>query len=153
MRWMWEVPGLCWALAATNRRMLNPRVVMLGAPTSLASTMALGPNHAPAATHAGRRSFEAGQREHVVWQGITAGSWSEFLCLGDYLAPPRQESSGASPAGCARPVHPRRSPLLAPRRRAGPWQGPSHLGIEPFGHISLCDPAVVFDNSKSFLLK
>jgi hypothetical protein len=31
-----------------------------------------------------------GQREHMVRLGIHRKCWSEFLCLGDYLAPPRQ---------------------------------------------------------------
>jgi hypothetical protein len=66
--------------------MLNPRIALLGAPTYLASIMAIDPHHA-AATHVGEA---AGQREHVVWQGIAVRSWSEFLCLGGYLAPPRQ---------------------------------------------------------------
>jgi hypothetical protein len=33
---------------------------------------------------------EVGQREHMVRQGFTGKCWSEFLCLGDYLAPPHQ---------------------------------------------------------------
>jgi hypothetical protein len=50
--------------------------VLLGAPTSLASTMVIGPHHA-AVTHAGGSS-EVGQREHMagriffsrVWLGV-----------------------------------------------------------------------------------
>jgi hypothetical protein len=61
---------------------------LLGAPTSLASIMAIGPHHA-AVTHVGD-SPEVGQRKHMVRQGFTGKCWSEFLCLGDYLAPPRQ---------------------------------------------------------------
>jgi hypothetical protein len=60
----------------------------MGAPTSLASTVVIGPHHA-AVTHVGDSS-EVGQREHMVRQGFTRKCWSEFLCLGDYLAPPRQ---------------------------------------------------------------
>ena len=55
---------------------------LLGAPTSLASTVVVGPHHA-AITHAGD-SPEVGQREHMVRQGFTRKCWSEFLCLGDY---------------------------------------------------------------------
>mgnify|MGYP006155091983 CR=1 FL=1 len=68
--------------------MVNLQVVMLGAPTSLASIMVIGPHHA-AVTHVGDSS-EVGQREHMVRQGFTRKCWSEFLCLGDYLAPPRR---------------------------------------------------------------
>jgi hypothetical protein len=41
---------------------------MFGAPTSLASTMAIGPHHA-AVIHVGD-STEVGQREHMVRLGI-----------------------------------------------------------------------------------
>jgi hypothetical protein len=57
-------------------------------PTSLASIMVIGPHHA-AVTHVGGSS-EVGQREHMVRQGFTRKCWSEFLCLGGYLAPPRK---------------------------------------------------------------
>jgi hypothetical protein len=70
--------------------MVSLQVVMLGAPTSLASIMVIGPHHAAAAiTHVGDSS-EVGQREHMVRLGFTRKCWSEFLCLGGYLAPPRQ---------------------------------------------------------------
>jgi hypothetical protein len=62
--------------------------VLLGAPTSLSSLMVVVPHHA-AVTHVGDSS-EVGQREHMVRQGFTGKCWSEFLCLGGYLAPPRQ---------------------------------------------------------------
>jgi hypothetical protein len=68
--------------------MAGLQVVMLGAPTSLASIMVTGPHHA-AVIHVGGSS-EVGQREHMVRQGLTRKCWSEFLCLGGYLAPPRQ---------------------------------------------------------------
>jgi hypothetical protein len=62
-----------WALfsshQATNRCELNLRVVLLGAPTSLASIMVIGTHHA-AATHVGEAPKRAsGSTEHVVWQG------------------------------------------------------------------------------------
>jgi hypothetical protein len=72
--------------------MVNLQVVMLSAPTSLASIMVVVPHHA-AVTHVGGSS-EVGQREHMVRLGIHRKFWSEFLCLGDYLAPPRQVPSG-----------------------------------------------------------
>jgi hypothetical protein len=51
--------------------------------------MVIDPHHA-AVTHVGDSS-EVGQREqHMGRQGFTAKCWSEFLCLGGYLAPPRQ---------------------------------------------------------------
>ncbi len=68
--------------------MVNLQIVMLSAPTSLASIMVIGPHHADVA-HVGDSS-EVGQREHMVRQGLTRKCWSEFLCLGGYLAPPRQ---------------------------------------------------------------
>ena len=68
--------------------MVNLQVVMLSAPTSLASIVVIGPHHA-AVTHVGDSS-EVGQREHMVRLGIHRKCWSEFLCLGGYLAPPRQ---------------------------------------------------------------
>jgi hypothetical protein len=69
--------------------MVDLQIVLLSAPTSLASTAVIGPHHA-AVTHVGDSS-EAGQREHMVRQGYTGKCWSEFLCLGGYLAPrPRQ---------------------------------------------------------------
>jgi hypothetical protein len=51
-----------------------------------------GDRSAPRRRHIRRRSSEAGQREHVIRQGIAVGSWSGFLflCLSAYLAPPRQ---------------------------------------------------------------
>jgi hypothetical protein len=64
------------------------QVVLLGVPTSLASTMAIVPHHA-AVTHVGD-SPEVGQREHMVRLGIHRKCWSGFLCLGGYLTPPRQ---------------------------------------------------------------
>jgi hypothetical protein len=66
---------------------MNLHIVLLSAPTSLTSTMAIGPHHA-AVTHVGDSS-EVGQREHMVRQGFTGKCWSEFMCLGGYLAPPR----------------------------------------------------------------
>jgi hypothetical protein len=63
---------------------------MLGAPTSLASIMVIGPHHA-AVTHVGDSPEGLGQREeHMVRHGFTGKCWSEFLYLGGYLAPPRQ---------------------------------------------------------------
>jgi hypothetical protein len=98
-----------WALPATNRCMASLQVVLLGAPTSLASTMVVGPHHA-AVTHVGSCS-EVGQREHVVRRlGIHRKCWSEFLCLGEYLAPPRQVG-GCAPRGALG-----RHPSADPRR-------------------------------------
>jgi hypothetical protein len=64
----------------------SDRNVGCSAPTSLASIMVIGPHHA-AVIHVGGSS-EVGQREHMVRQ--LHKCWSEFLCLGSYLAPPRQ---------------------------------------------------------------
>ena len=58
---------------ATNRCMVSLQIVMLSAPTSLASIMVIGPHHA-AVTHVGGSS-EVGQREHM-WFG---NGRSEYL--------------------------------------------------------------------------
>jgi hypothetical protein len=96
---------------------------MLGAPTSLASIMVIAPHHA-AVTHAGDSS-EVGQREHMVRQGFTGKCWSEFLCLGGYLAPPRQVGGGGVPRD-ALSRHPSADPRTpaAGAPPAGPWQEP-----------------------------
>ena len=104
--------------------MVSLQVVMLSAPTSLASIMVIGPHHA-AVTHVGDSS-EVGQREHMVRQGFTRKCWSEFLCLGGYLAPPRQvggftprDALGRRPSADPRRWRPAGAPL------AGPWQEPN----------------------------
>jgi hypothetical protein len=114
--------------------MLNLRVVLLGAPTSLVSIMVVGSHHA-AATTIRRRSSEAGQREHMARQGITVGNWCEFLCLGGYHAPPRQVGGRAPQDALGRhvPADPRRW------RPAGGAVAGAHLGIEPLDHTSICD--------------
>jgi hypothetical protein len=104
--------------------MVGLQAVMLGAPTSLASIMVIGPHHA-AVAHVGDSS-EVGQREHMVRQGLTGRCWSELLCLGCYLAPPRQVGGGASPRD-ALGRH-----LSADPRRWRPTGGPvagAQLGI------------------------
>jgi hypothetical protein len=95
--------------------MVSLQVVMLGAPTSLASIMVVGPHHA-AVTHVGGSS-EVGQREHMVRQGFTRKCWSEFLRLGGYLAPPRQVRGFVPRDSLGR--HPSADPPPA-----GPWQEP-----------------------------
>jgi hypothetical protein len=64
----------------------------------------------------------------VVRLGIHRKCWSEFLCLGDYFAPPRQVWGGV-PRG----MRSDDTPPLAPRRRARGrnWFGsfpPNQLG-------------------------
>jgi hypothetical protein len=100
--------------------MVGLQVVMLGAPTSLASIMVIAPHHA-AVTHVGGSS-EVGQREHMVRQGFTRKCWSEFLCLGGYLAPPHQVgglSRGMRSVGTPPPTPAAGAPP------AGPWQEPT----------------------------
>jgi hypothetical protein len=102
------------------------------APTySLASTMVIGPHHA-AVTHVGDSSSEVGQREHMVRLGIHRKCWSEFLCLGDYLARPAAPSQVA---GCAPRGALGRHPSADPRRWRRPAGGPvagAQLGTKPF---------------------
>jgi hypothetical protein len=95
---------------------------MLSAPTSLASIMMTGPHHA-AVIHVGDSS-EVGQREHMVRQGFTRTCWSEFLCLGDQLAPSRQVGG----FGLSRGMRSVGTPPPAPAAGAppaGPWQEPN----------------------------
>jgi hypothetical protein len=96
--------------------MVNLQVVMLSAPTSLASIMVIGPHHA-AVTHAGDSS-EVDQREHMVRQGSTGKCWSEFLCLkAPRCAKLGGLSRGMSSVDTPRSADPRRW-AGAPRRRA-----------------------------------
>jgi hypothetical protein len=91
--------------------------------------MVIGPHHA-AVTHAGGSSEGVGQREHMVRLGIHRKCWSEFLCLGGYLAPPRQVG------GCAPRDALGRHPSAVPRRwrpAGGPVAG-AQLGIDPLDH-------------------
>ena len=103
--------------------MVNLQLVMLSAPTSLASIMVIGPHHA-AVAHVGDSS-EVGQREHMVRQGFTRKCWSEFLCLGDYPAPPRQV--GGFPPRDALGRHPSAGPRRW-RTAGGPVAG-AQMGI------------------------
>jgi hypothetical protein len=105
--------------------MVSLQVVMLGAPTSLASIMVIGPHHA-AVTHVGGSS-EVGQREHMVRQGPTRKCWSEFLCLGGYLAPPRQ-ARGFAPRDALG-----RGPSAGPWRPAGGPVAGAQLAYNPLG--------------------
>jgi hypothetical protein len=93
--------------------MVSLQVVLLSAPTSLASIMAIaGPHHA-AVTHVGGSSEAVSQREHMVQLGIHRKCWSEFLCLDDYPAPPRQVG-GRAPQDALGRHTPRRPPPAAP---------------------------------------
>jgi hypothetical protein len=80
--------------------------------------MMSGPHHA-AVIHV-EGSSEVGQREHMVRQGFTRKCWSEFLCLGGYLAPPRQVRGVAMRWAGAPPPTPAAGALPA-----GPWQEPN----------------------------
>jgi hypothetical protein len=106
---------------------MSHQIVFLGAPTSLASIMVIGPHHA-AVTHVGGSS-EVGQREHMARQGFTEKCWSELLCLGGYLAPPRQVG-GRSPRDA-----PDRHPSADPRR----WRTAGGL-VAGAGYLAVCPP-------------
>jgi hypothetical protein len=81
--------------------------------------------HHAAVTHAGDSS-EVGQREHMVRQGLTGKCWSEFLCLGSYLAPPRQVGEwGGLPRGMRSADTPPPTPAAGAPPAAGPWQEPN----------------------------
>jgi hypothetical protein len=103
-------------------------VVLLGAPTSLASNVVIGPHYA-AVTHVGDSS-EVGQREHIhgsagysqkvmVWVSV---SW---WLVAPYLAPPRQVGGGV-PGGMRSVDTPpplRRPPPRRWRPAGGPVAG------------------------------
>jgi hypothetical protein len=109
------------------------QVVLLSAPTSLSSIMAIGPHQAAVTRHVGD-STEVGQREHLVRQGFTGKCWSEFLCLGGYLAPPRQVAEwGGVPRGMRSVDTPPPIPA-AGAPPAGTSVAGAQLGIEPLDH-------------------
>jgi hypothetical protein len=117
--------------------MVGLQVVLLGAPTSLASIMVIGPHHA-AVTHVGGASSEVGQREHMVRLGIHRKCWSEFLCLGGYLPCRAKQVGGDVPRG----MRPAATP--SPTPAGGPTGGPvagAPLGMEPLDHTRKCDHA------------
>jgi hypothetical protein len=93
--------------------------------TSLSSIMVIGPHHA-AVTHVGGSS-EVGQREHMVRLGIHRKCWSEFLCLGSYLPPPRQVGGFAPRDALGRPPPPP-TPAGGWRTAGGPVAG-AQLGM------------------------
>ena len=126
--------------------MLGLRVVLLGAPTSLLSRQNYGDRFAPRRRHIRRRSSEAGQRVHMLRQGFAVENWCEFLCLGCYLAPPRQVGLPRGMRSNA-PLPPIPAAGTPP---AGPWQELVWQFAPPAA--SVIDHTVVSDNSKSFLL-
>ena len=73
--------------------MVNLQIVMLSAPTSLASIMVIGPHHA-AVTHVGDSS-EVGQREHMVRQGFTRKSARDVPRMRKYRRAARLGCNGA----------------------------------------------------------
>jgi hypothetical protein len=74
--------------------------------------------------HYGGRSAPRRRHSHTseIAPKWASGStcWSEFLCLGGYLAPPRQVG-GVCPTGCARSKPLRRPPPLAPFHMSTMW--------------------------------
>jgi hypothetical protein len=86
-----------------------------------------GDRSAPRRRHTRRRSEVApkwaGQREHMVRQGLTGRCWSELLCLGCYLAPPRQVGGGLPRGMRSADTSPPTPAAGAPP--AGPWQEPN----------------------------
>jgi hypothetical protein len=85
----------------------------------------------------------------MVRQGFTRKCWSEFLCLGDYLAPPRQVGGVGPRDALDPPADPRRW-----RTAGGPVAG-AQMGILAGNLRGISDPtwltttfAVVSDNSK-----
>jgi hypothetical protein len=80
----WPVMGFT---SHHNSCMVGLEVVLLGAPTSLANILWWSVRTTPPCVTHVRGSSEVGQREHMVRLGIHRKCWSEFPCLGGYLAP------------------------------------------------------------------
>jgi hypothetical protein len=101
--------------------MVSLQVVLLSAPTSLASTMVIVPHHA-AVTHAGYSSeVRSGPAEaHVSAGYIHRKSWSEFCVL--VTTSPRRVKWVCVPRGMRSVVG--RHPSADPRRRWCPAGGP-----------------------------
>ena len=93
--------------------MVGLQVVLLGAPTSLASIMAIGPHHA-AVTHVGDSSWRLGKGSQE------SAGLSSCVLLGGYLAPPRQVGGFAPRDALAR--HPSADPRRW-RTAGGPVAG------------------------------
>jgi hypothetical protein len=100
--------------------MASLQIALLGAPTSLASIMVIGPHHA-AVKYVGGGS-ESGQREHMVRQDIHREVLVWVLCLG--AISPRRAKLGGVPRGM------RSAETLPPIPVGGPVAG-AQLGIEP----------------------
>jgi hypothetical protein len=100
--------------------MVSLQVVVLGAPTSLASIMVIGPHHA-AVIHVGDSS-EVGQREHMVRQGSQESAGLSFCVLG--AISPRRAKSGGLYRGMRSVDTPPPAPA-AGAPPAGPWQEPN----------------------------
>jgi hypothetical protein len=92
--------------------------------------MVIGPHHT-ADTYVGEApKWASGQREHMVRQGITAGNWSEFLCLGGSLARCTKRGGGV-PRGMRSADTPPSIPAAVSLPPAGPAMTGAGLGIEP----------------------
>jgi hypothetical protein len=102
--------------------MVNLQVVMLSAPTSLASIMVIGPHHA-AVTHAGGSS-EVGQREHMWFGKGSQESAGLSFCVLATISPRRAKSGGRLPRGMRSVGTPPPAPA-AGAPPAGPWQEPN----------------------------
>jgi hypothetical protein len=124
------------------------RIVLLGAPTSLASTKVVGPHHA-AVTYAGGTPKRA---SGSTWSGRVSQlgiGLSSCVLVGGYLNPAPPHQVGGRVLRDALGRH----PSVDPRRwrpAGGPVTGVG-LGIEPLDAKPSWHHAVVFDNSKLFL--
>jgi hypothetical protein len=94
---------------------------MLGAPTSLASIMVIGPHHA-AVTHVGDSS-EVGKREHMVRKKISEDAGLSFCVL--VAISPRRAKLGGLSRGMRSVDTPPPSTPAAGAPPAGPWQEPN----------------------------
>jgi hypothetical protein len=120
-RRLWEVPVMGFSSHQQMHAGPSGRIVEC----SHFSRQHYGGRSAPRRRHIRRRSSEAGQREHMVWQGITGGSDGLSFCVLVATSPHRARLGGVPRARDARlGRHP--SPLdhleLAPQKhsRRGP---------------------------------
>jgi hypothetical protein len=97
---------------------MSLQVVLLGAPTSLASIVVIGPHQHAAVTHVGDSS-EVGQREHMVH--ISAGL---SFCVLVTISPRRAKWGGCVPRGMRSVDTPPPTRPAAGAPPAGPWQEP-----------------------------
>jgi hypothetical protein len=104
--------------------MVNLQVVMLSAPTSLASIMAIGPHHAAVRRHTRRRCIAPKWASGSTWFGKgSQESAGLSFCVLVAISPRRAKSGGLSRGMRSVDTPPPTPAAGAPP--AGPWQEPN----------------------------